>query len=250
MRFKHWTQPLGIYNAMLAPLLSTTMTGVIWYQGETNVGRAAEYVNLFPAMIRNWRKDFGQGDLPFLFVQLANHLKPSDVPVHSEWALLREAQTQALQLANTAMAVAIDVGEWNDIHPLDKETVADRLALAARAVAYKEPDIVFSGPQFRQASAHNDRIVISFDSVGAGLRIRGASLGGFAVAGSNGQFVSAEATIVNGRVHAWSETVPKPVMVRYAWADNPIAANLYNAEGLPAVPFEERIENPATDAVN
>jgi sialate O-acetylesterase len=243
LKFAHWVQPLGIYNAMLAPLLNTTIKGVIWYQGETNVDRAAEYVSLFPAMIRNWRADFDQGNFPFLFVQLANYLEPASKPVHSEWARLRDAQTQALQEANTAMAVAIDVVEWNDIHPLDKKTVAERLALAARSVAYNEQDLVHSGPRFRQASLDDGKVLISFDSVGDGLRYRGDKLGGFAVAGKDGHFAWADANIVDDRVVLRSESVSHPVTVRYAWADNPVNANLYNAEDLPAVPFEGQVES-------
>jgi sialate O-acetylesterase len=141
------------------------------------------------------------------------------------------------------MAVAIDVGEWNDIHPLDKKTVAERLALAARSVAYNEQDLVHSGPQFRQAIVDDGKVLISFDSVGDGLRYRGDKLGGFAVAGKDGQFAWADANIVDDRVILWSESVSHPVTVRYAWADNPVNANLYNAEDLPAVPFEGQVES-------
>jgi sialate O-acetylesterase len=248
LKFAQWRQPLGFYNAMLAPLLNTTIKGVIWYQGETNVDRAAEYVDLFPALIRNWRADFAQGDFPFLYVQLANFLKPSDEPAESEWAELRDAQTQALHVTNTAMAVAIDVGEWNDIHPLDKKTVADRLALAARAVAYDEKSIVFSGPRFRRATIEDGKIEIRFDSVGGGLRCHDETLGGFAVAGADGRFAWAEAAIAQDRVLVWSDDVPQPVAVRYAWADNPTTANLYNDEGLPAVPFEGHVEASVVEA--
>jgi len=237
-RFQAYHQPLGFFNAMLAPLLPMTIRGVIWYQGETNAGRPAEYEQLFPAMIRDWRRNFEQGDFPFLFVQLANFMEPRELPAESDWAATREAQRKALREPNTAMAVAIDVGEWNDIHPLDKRTVGERLALAARHVAYGEDDLVYSGPSPRSAVAGNGAVVIEFDNVGGGLVARGERLREFALAGKDGRFVWAHATIDRNRVVVRSDAVPEPHTVRYAWADNPINANLYNEEGLPATPFE------------
>ncbi|MEJ2297459.1 MAG: sialate O-acetylesterase, partial [Woeseiaceae bacterium] len=241
-QFVQYRQPLGFYNAMLAPLLPMTIKGVIWYQGETNVGRADEYAHLFPAMIRNWRADFGQGDFPFLFVQLANFLEPSAEPVESSWAELRAAQTRALAEPNTAMVTAIDIGAWNDIHPLDKKTVAERLVLAARAVAYGEKNVVYSGPTYRSATQEGNRVVVSFDNVGGGLRSRGDKLEGFAVAGPSGEFAWADARIDGDRVVVRSDEVSEPAAIRYAWADNPDTANLYNAAGLPAVPFEATVD--------
>lgn len=237
-RFVEWHQPLGFYNLMLAPLTNMTIKGVIWYQGESNVGRAGEYSRSFPDMIRDWRKQWGQGDFPFLFVQLANFLEPSDEPVESAWAALREAQRSALRVPATAMAVAIDVGEWNDIHPADKKTVGERLALAARELAYGETDVVSSGPMLRSVEAVDGRLVIDFDHVGSGLEARGGPLAGFAVAGPDGDWQWARAEIEGDRVRVWNEQIPDPVAVRYAWADNPVRANLYNREGLPASPFE------------
>ena len=240
-RFKDWRQPLGYYNAMLAPLQNMTIKGVIWYQGESNVDRAAEYRALFPAMIRAWRRQWGQGDFPFLFVQLANFLESAEEPAESQWAETREAQTDALKEPNTGMAVTIDVGEWNDIHPENKRVVGERLALAARKVAYGEQDLVYSGPLLKSVAAENGKLVLSFDHVGSGLEARGGPPGAFAVAGADGAWSRAQAQIRGDRVIAWSESITSPVRVRYAWADNPAGANLYNQEGLPAVPFQASV---------
>ena len=237
-RFVNYKQPLGFYNAMLAPLTPMKIKGVIRYQGETNTDRPAEYEHLFRAMIRDWRRHFRQGNFPFLFVQLANFLAPVKEPVESGWAGTREAQRKALAEPNTAMAVAIDVGEWNDIHPLDKQTVGERLALAARHVAYGEDDVVWSGPSPRSAVADGDEVVIEFDHVGDGLTVHGDRLWEFALAGADGKFHWAEAILDHDRVRVRSQAVADPRRVRYAWADNPVNANLYNENGLPATPFE------------
>jgi sialate O-acetylesterase len=238
-RFLSYRQPLGFYNAMLAPLVDMTIKGVIWYQGESNVLRAEEYKSLFPALIRDWRRNWEQGDFPFLFVQLANFLEPAENPSESAWAELREAQLQALRVPNTAMAVTIDVGEWNDIHPLNKKAVGQRLALAARKIAYGESDLVASGPLFRSLAVHGSRLIVGFNHAGSGLVARGGgSLREFAIAGRDGRYVRARAKIDGDHVIVWSEAIPDPVSVRYAWADNPADANLYNREGLPASPFQ------------
>lgn len=233
-----YANPLGFYNAMLAPLLNLHIKGVIWYQGESNTGKPTEYQTLFPDLIRDWRQHWGIGDFPFIYVQLANFMDSQPQPVESKWAETRAAQTMALAEPNTAMAVAIDVGEWNDIHPLDKETVGKRLALAARKVAYGEKKLVASGPMVRSVSLSKHRAVLRFDSVGGGLTAKGDALQGFAVADKTGDFVWANAKIKGKTVIVWSDSVNNPVRVRYAWADNPDKANLYNREGLPAVPFE------------
>jgi sialate O-acetylesterase len=243
-RFQDYMQPLGIYNAMLAPLQKMTIKGVIWYQGESNVGRADEYRKTFPAMIRSWRSEWAEGDFPFLFVQLASFLEAREQPVESATAELRQAQAAALDEPNTAMAVAIDVGEWNDIHPENKQAVGERLMLAARRLAYGEEDVVYSGPTLRAVDAHSGRLVLHFEHVGSGLEARGGPLEGFAVAGADGHFEWAKAEIDGDRVTVWSEAVPDPVRVRYAWADNPVNANLYNREGLPAAPFEAAAHSP------
>ncbi len=236
--FVTWRQPLGFYNAMLAPLRNFRIRGVIWYQGETNVGRAEEYARLFPAMIRDWRRLWRQGDFPFIFVQLANYLESRPDPGDSDWAALREAQRRSLEVPNTAMAVAIDVGEWNDIHPLDKKTVGLRLALAARALTYGEMELVPSGPTFDSLMRRGERLIVEFTNTGGGLEARGEQLEGFAIAGEDGEYRWADARIDGDSVILQSDEVETPVRVRYAWADNPDRANLYNAEDLPASPFQ------------
>jgi sialate O-acetylesterase len=234
--FIRW-KPLGLYNAMISPLLHYSIKGVIWYQGESNVNRSLEYRELFSALINNWRHDWKQGEFPFLFVQLPNFMEVKAEPSESEWASMREAQSQALSLHNTGMAVTIDIGEWNDIHPLNKKDVGKRLALVAQKVAYGDRKVVHSGPMYRSAKFIGNRAVITFTNVGSGLRAKGGDLRGVAVAGSDKRFVWAKAKIQNNKVVVWSEKVPHPTAVRYAWADNPEGANLYNKEGLPASPF-------------
>ena len=231
--------PTVLYNKMVHPLTGYPVRGFLWYQGESNAAGsdAFEYRRLFSAMIRDWREAWGQGDLPFLWVQLANFMEPAAQPGRSGWALLRESQSAALALPNAAQVVAIDLGEADDIHPRNKQDVGARLALAARAVAYGE-DVVHSGPVYRAHRVRDGRIEIEFDHVGGGLLARdGPELRGFDIAGEDGRFARARARIEGDRVVVRSEDVPAPVAVRYAWADNPADANLYNAEGLPAAPF-------------
>ncbi len=231
-------KPGGLYNGMLNPLTDYTIKGVVWYQGESNASRAAEYKNLFPALIRNWRNSWHQGDFPFIYVQLPNYMESKDQPSESEWALLREAQAEALSLPNTGMAVAIDLGEWNDIHPLNKKDVGGRLALAAEKTAYHETGIIASGPRFKSMKIKGNRLMLTFTGTGSGLVTKGGGkLMGFAIAGKDMRFVWAKAKISGQRVVVWNAKVRDPVAVRYAWADNPKGANLYNKEGLPAAPF-------------
>jgi sialate O-acetylesterase len=212
--------------------------GVIWYQGESNVGRAEEYADLLPALIRDWRTGWQQGDFPFVYAQLPNYLEAQETPQESAWAEMREAQRLALRVRNTAMAVAIDLGEWNDIHPLNKSAVGERLALAARSLAYGETDLVASGPLFQSMEAQGDRLIVHFDYVGSGLVAHGDRLGGFAVAGADRVFHWASAKVAGDTVVVTSTDVKQPMFLRYAWADNPAPANLYNVEGLPASPFQ------------
>ncbi len=233
--FVRW-KPTGLYNAMIAPLLNYGIKGVIWYQGESNVGHA-EYRERFSSMIDDWREKWGQGDFPFLFVQLASFLEPTSKPTDSSWASLREAQRETLSVPNTAMAVAIDVGEWNDIHPLNKKAVGDRLAAAAQKLAYDE-DVVYSGPLYKSAEIKGNQMVLSFNHKGSGLVAQGdGELKYFAIAGEDRQFVWAQAEIRGDKVVVWSDKIENPKAVRYAWADNPEGANLYNKEGIPASPF-------------
>lgn len=234
--FIRW-KPLGLFNAMLHPLLNYRIKGVIWYQGESNVSRWQEYRQLFPAMITDWRNHWQQGDFPFLFVQLANFLEAKPQPVESNWALLREAQGRTLSLPKTGMAVTIDIGEWNDIHPLNKKDVGKRLALAAQAIAYGDKKTVVSGPVFKSMKIKGNKAILTFDKNSRLVSKAGAPLTGFAIAGSDHKFVWATASIKKNKITVSSNTVPVPVAVRYAWADNPEGANLYNEAGLPASPF-------------
>jgi sialate O-acetylesterase len=225
-----------LYKGMIHPLLPYAIRGVIWYQGEGNAGEAYKYRTLFPDLIRNWREDWGQGDFPFLFVQLAPYTAVVAEPEESVWAELREAQLlTSIHCPNTAMAVITDYGDPVDIHPKQKEPVGARLALAARAIAYGE-QIVYRGPLYRSVAFKGSRAVLEFDSVGGGLVAKDGDLKGFTIAGEDRKFRNAVATIVGHRVVVSSPDVPKPVAVRYAWASCPVV-NLYNKEGLPASPF-------------
>ncbi|WP_040005302.1 sialate O-acetylesterase [Fibrisoma limi] len=230
-------QPTALYNAMVAPAIDYAIKGVCWYQGESNAGRPGEYEALQRALISDWRNRFNQPNLPFLYVQLPGFMEYTYQPAESSWAVLREAQLKALSVPNTAMAVAIDLGEWNDIHPDNKKDVGERLALAAMNVAYNEK-LVYSGPLFQSATIEGNKIVISFTHVGSGLITNdGEAPGEFAIAGSDKKFVWAKARIEGDNVVVWSDEVASPQYVRYAWADNPVNPNLYNKEGIPASPF-------------
>ncbi len=232
---KHY-EPSALYNGMIAPLIPYAIRGAIWYQGESNAGRAYQYRKLFSAMIRDWRREWGQGAFPFLFVQLANFMAREAEPAESAWAELREAQSMTLRLPKAGQAVIIDIGEANDIHPKNKQDVGRRLALNALAIAHGR-DIVYSGPVYRSMETEGDRIRLHFDHVGGGLVAKGGGpLRGFAIAGEDRKFVWADAAIEGDSVVVHSEGVPNPVAVRYAWANNP-ECNLYNEEGLPASPF-------------
>jgi sialate O-acetylesterase len=235
--FIRW-KPLGLYNAMISPLLNYRMKGVIWYQGESNAEKPLEYQELFSTLIRDWRNKWNQGDFPFLFVQLPNFMETKSQPSESNWALLREAQLKTLSLPNTGMAVTIDIGEWNDIHPLNKKDVGKRLALAAQKVAYGDEKIIHSGPIYHSMKIVGNKIIISFSDTSGGLIAKGGGeLRYFAIAGADKQFVWAKAKIKDGKLVIWNNKIQKPQAVRYAWADNPEGANLYNREGLPASPF-------------
>lgn len=228
-------KPTGLYNGMIAPLIDYKVKGIIWYQGESNTNRADEYEMLFTSLIEDWRHKW---DVPFLYVQLPNFMKADSIPSSSNWARLREAQLKTLKLPDTGMAVAIDLGEWNDIHPLNKKDVSYRLSLLAKKLAYGSQDIVSSGPLFQSMQIDENRIIISFTEIGSGLITNGDKLKGFAISGSDRQFVWANATIENGnKVIVWHDDVRHPIAVRYGWANNPEDANLRNKEGLPASPF-------------
>ena len=235
-------EPTGLYNTMVAPLISYRIKGILWYQGESNTSKAGEYQQLLPALINDWRNKWQQGSLPFLFVQLPNFMEVRYLPSESQWAELRFSQLKSSSVPNTAMAVTIDIGEWNDIHPLEKKVVGERLALAARRLAYGNEKIVWSGPLYRSSVIKGDSIIIEFDHIGSGLVTKGGGdLNYFALAGADRKFVWAESKITANHIIVWSGEVKVPVYVRYAWADNPEGANLYNVEGLPASPFEATV---------
>ncbi len=233
-----FTHPTLLYNGSIAPLQPYAIKGAIWYQGESNVAHSAEYADLLPAMIKDWRQQWGQGDFPFLVVQLANYYPEQALPVESEWAELRAAQMTALTLPNTAVATAIDIGEADNIHPRNKLDVGIRLGLAARKIAYGE-SLVCEGPVYQSMQVEGNKIRVSFRSIGGGL-IAKNKFGfhrGFAIAGADKQYHWANAYIEGETVVVFSPAVQQPVAVRYAWADNPGTLDLYNVEGLPAFPF-------------
>ncbi len=226
------------YNGMIAPLLPFAVKGAIWYQGETNVGRAPQYERVMAALIGDWRERFtSAGEFPFLVVQLANYLERRDEPADSEWARLREAQLHVSQnVKNSGLAVTIDIGEAKDIHPKNKQDVGTRLALVALARVYGRR-LEYSGPAYRGMKVEGARARLSFDHAEGGLEARGGGpLKGFAVAGEDGRFHRADATIEGETVIVSSPEVKRPAAVRYGWADNP-EVNLYNRAGLPASPF-------------
>jgi sialate O-acetylesterase len=224
--------PAALFNGMVAPATPFGIKGVIWYQGESNsrLAFAPLYARLFPALIADWRAQWQQGNFPFLFVQIANFTSDAT----ESWATIREAQRRTLALANTAMAVTIDVGNPDNVHPADKQTVAARLALAARALAYGEHD-EYSGPLFRQAAPEERAMRVWFDHAG-GLVAKGGALEGFEIAGADRRFVKAAARIEGITVVVTSPQVPAPGYVRYGWENAPVV-NLYNSAGLPASPF-------------
>lgn len=226
--------PTSLYNAMIAPLVSYAIQGAIWYQGESNAGRAYQYRTLFPLMISDWRTKWGY-DFPFYFVQLSNFMKTQNEPGESNWAELREAQSMTLNLAKTGMAVTIDIGDADDIHPKNKQDVGKRLALQAREKTYKQ-DVVASGPIYKSYQIENGKIRIFFQPNKSKLVAKDGELKGFAIAGPDKKFYWADAKIVANEVEVSSPHVKFPVAVRYAWGDNPVC-NLYNEAGLPASPF-------------
>ncbi len=232
-------QPSALYNGMVAPFANHAIKGVLWYQGESNESRAETYETLLRALIHDWRGQWNDEDLPFLYAQLPNYMDVNYLPSESNWALLREAQRKALDLPHTGMAVTIDLGEWNDIHPGNKKPIGERLALAAQKIAYHEENIVYSGPLYKEAIFSAGKVELDFDHTGSGLVAKdGEALKWFAVAGEDKKFAWANAAIEGDKVVVWNDGVPNPLYVRYAWADNPDGANLYNKEGLPASPFE------------
>lgn len=226
---------------MIDPIIDFPIKGVLWYQGESNAAPkdAFVYRNQFKDMITDWRTIWNQGDFPFYWVQLTNFGQANDLPVETGWGMLRESQTEALSLPNTAQAVIIDIGEADDIHPKNKQDVGKRLALAARNLTYGEDDLVYSGPLYDSMEIKGNKIILSFSHIGSGLSIgRGHSeLKEFAISSDGDNYVHAKAIIEGDKVVVWSDEITSPMHVRYAWKMNPDEANLFNKEGLPASPF-------------
>lgn len=235
-------RPGNIHAGVLTPSIGYGIKGAIWYQGESNAGRAYQYRELFPFMIKTWREEWGLGDFPFYWVQLADFKAEKPEPAESDWAELREAQTMTMKaLPNTGEAVIIDLGEGKDIHPKNKQDVATRLARWALVETYKVPGIACRSPLYKSMEKQGAKIVLSFDNVSGGAGgwrpFDVAEPIGFTIAGGDKKFVAAKATILpDGRIEVSSETVADPVAVRYAWADNPVC-NMYSAAGLPLTPF-------------
>jgi sialate O-acetylesterase len=231
-------RPGNIYNGVLKSHLGYGIRGAIWYQGESNAGRAYQYRDLFPLMIKSWRDEWGQGDFPFYWVQLADFMAEKPEPADSSWAELREAQTMTMsKLPNTGEAVIIDIGEGKDIHPKNKQDVGKRLARWALAKDYGV-NIPFHSPQYRSMEKQGSKIVLTIDHVAGGWRPFDVNEPrGFAIAGEDRKFVNASAKILpDGRIEVWSDKVAAPAAVRYAWADNPVC-NMYCGAGLPLTPF-------------
>jgi sialate O-acetylesterase len=225
--------PGGVFNAMIAPLQPCALRGIIWYQGESNAANVGEYAELFTTLIRTWRANWGQGDLPFYFVQLPNY--SDNEPLGRKWARLREAQTKALALPATGMAVTIDVGEPENLHPTDKLPVGRRLALLAKALTYGVP-CDYSGPSFVRTIREGSTMRVQFSHVGTGLVAHDRPVQALEIAGADRVFHAASGRIVADALIVSSPAVKEPVAVRYAWFNAPVA-NLYNGAGLPAAPF-------------
>jgi len=235
--FVRW-MPTGLYNAMLAPLMNYKLKGVIWYQGESNAGNPKEYSRLLPALIMDWRTLFDNHDLPFLYAQLHNFMEPKSQPSESDWALLRESQLKTLSVPNTGMAVTIDAGEWNDIHPLNKKVIGDRLARLAQNLAYKDKKVIASAPEYRSMKITGNKVELTFTNYHNSLIvIDKKALRNISIAGSDKKFYWAKAVVRGNNIVVWNDTVRQPVAVRYAWADNPDGANLTDMAGNFVSPF-------------
>ena len=231
--------PSILFNAMINPLLPFAIKGVLWYQGETNAERAHQYKNAFPLLINDWRSRFKHGDFPFYFVQLASYrANNGNSAKGSDWAELREAQTQTLSLPNTGMSVTLDIGETNDIHPANKQDVGERLAAIALSQQYKK-NIPYSGPVYQSMQVAGNKAILSFLNIDAGYLVKDnyGYIKGFEISGADKKFYFARAYIQKDKVVVNSDSVAAPVAVRYGWADDMPEANLYNKHGFPAGPF-------------
>jgi sialate O-acetylesterase len=235
--FIRW-KPVGLYNAMIAPMIDYVKKGVVWYQGEANTDKPREYTQLLSTLIADWRNKFRQADLPFLLAQLPNFMEQKLQPEESNWALLREAQLKTLVVPRTGMSVNIDLGEWNDIHPLAKKPVGVRLARLAGELAYTGKINNASAPHYTSMKVYGNRVVLTFTGSSTRLTTNdGLAPGCFAIAGADRKFVWAQASISGNTIIVWSSVVDQPVAVRYAWADNPGRVNLYDNKGNPVSPF-------------
>jgi sialate O-acetylesterase len=224
---------------MIAPLLNFNIKGVVWYQGESNERNPQEYGSKLQTMINDWRSKWDQGNFPFIYVQLPNYRQETPFPSESSWAELRQSQLNTLKIENTGMAVTIDLGEWNDVHPLDKEDVGKRLVLLARKLAYHENEVAAFSPVPDHAGFEEEKVMITFRNAGNGLKTKdGGPVQYFAISGDGRYFIWAKAMINGNVVTVWNDKIKNPVKVRYAWADNPDTANLISKDGLPASPFE------------
>ena len=233
------TSITGLYNTLVAPAVLYAIKGFLWNQGEGNTGSPKEYAKYLPALIRDWRSKWNEGDIPFIYAQLPGFMEVEYSPSESNWAQLRQSQLEALAVPNTGMAVTIDLGEWNDIHPLNKKDAGERLALWAEHLAYGSDDPDYSGPLFESYTTEGNKMILKFSHTGSGMVVRGGGgLYYFSIAGADKNYIWAKAAIEGDKVIVWNEKLANPVSVRYAWANNPEGANLYNKKGLPASPFE------------
>jgi sialate O-acetylesterase len=222
---------------MIAPLKNCALKGIIWYQGESNTGRYNEYYSLLSTLIGDWRAYWQQPELPFFAVQLANFMESYTHPTESQWAELRDVQLQITKtVPNTGLAVAIDLGEWNDIHPLNKKELGRRLSLLAQNQVYGNKKLVCNGPVYRSKTIEGNKIILSFENGTDDLE-QTTQLKGFSIAGPDGRFHWANGCTDKNKVIVWCDEVQQPVMVRYAWENNPAGVNLKNKTGLPASPF-------------
>lgn len=229
----------GLYNSMIAPATNYTVKGFLWNQGESNCSNPENYTKYLIALINDWRAKWGEGDIPFLYTQLPGFMDREYSPSESNWAQMRQNQLNALTLPNTGMAVTIDCGEWNDLHPLDKKDVGERLAFWAEHFAYGLKNFDYSGPLYQSYKMEGNKIIIHFNQVGNGMTVKGGGdLYYFSIAGADKKYIWANAKIDGDKVIVWNDEIPNPISVRYAWANNPEGANLYNKNGLPASPFE------------
>jgi sialate O-acetylesterase len=229
----------GLYNTMVAPVIQYAVKGFLWNQGESNCSNPENYAKYLTALINDWRSKWNEGQIPFLYAQLPGFMEVEYSPSESNWAEMRQNQLDALAVPNTGMAVTIDAGEWNNLHPLDKKDVGERLARWAEHLAYGSNDPDYSGPIYQSFKIEGNKVIISFNNVGSGLIVKGGEdLDYFSIAGADKKFIWAKAKINGDHIIVWSDEVPNPAVVRYAWANNPEGANLYNKKGLPASPFE------------